>query len=228
MNSISAATNNAIARNISLSEYFSQYENWLEVTKASAKTYKTGLKSFFMWLAENRILNPPRLDVIAYKKELEASGKSDSTIATYLAGVKSFFKWTEESGYYANIASRVKMPKISRIHKKDALTAAQVKNTIQNVMGKGIALLRDRAIITLISACGLRTIEVSRAKVDDIRVKNGKPVLFLQGKGSKAKDNFIPLPMVAKRAIDTYLSARGKTFKNAPLFVSISTNGTAG
>ena len=216
----------AISRANGLQQYFAEFERWLDVSKSSAKTYKAGVKALFFWQAQNGVMQPTSADIIAFKDALKNEGKTDSTIATYLAGVKAFFKWLEERGFYANIAARVKRPKISQEPKRDALTVKQLRQVISTAAGAGLQHLRNKAILTLVSSCGLRTIEVTRLTLEDLRIKNGQKVLYIHGKGDNK--TFIPLPGIAARAIETYLALRGKTLKNAPLFASISTNGTAG
>ena len=218
----------SIAEPQSLQDCFNNWGKWLYVSKTSARTYFAGVKAFLTWQSSNNIQEPTKADIIAFLNDLEAAGKSPSTRATYLAGLKAFFAWLEEQGFYTNITARVKAPKIDKEPKKDALTVKQLRKVIGTAEEAGIKALRNKAILTLISSCGLRTIEVSRANIDDIRAKNGQSVLYIHGKGKNEKAKFIPLPNIAKRAIEAYLAVRGKTAKNAPLFVSMSTNKSNG
>ena len=206
-------------------------ENWkafLDVSKSTVKTYFTGAKMFYQWLKDNNITQPQRADLLTYKEELAAAGKSSATIATYLAGIKSFFAWLQENQLYTDITIKIKKPKVNRKHKKEWLTAAGLKKVISTASGDKVADLRDKAILTLISACGLRTVEVSRLTVDDFGFVDDRKVIYLQGKGRDDKADYVPLPAVADKAISEYMQFRGKYFKNSPVFVSFSTNGTAG
>ena len=83
---------------------------------------------------------------------------------------------------------------------------------------KGITFLRDYAIISLIVTTGLRTVEVSRADVEDIVSINGTTYLYVQGKGHDDKDDPIKLPDYVLETINEYLSKRDSDAK--PLFLN--------
>ena len=81
-------------------------------------------------------------------------------------------------------------------------------------------------MIVLMMACGLRTIEVVRANVDDIDRKYGGDILYIQGKGHMERTNFVKLTAPVKAAIEDYLSERGDIEPDAsgkkPLFCSVA------
>ena len=70
------------------------------------------------------------------------------------------------------------------------------------------------------SVGGLRTIEVCRANVEDIRILGDFTVLYVQGKGRKDRTEFVKLPEPVLKAINEYLSER--TSAGDALFVSTS------
>jgi integrase/recombinase XerC len=71
---------------------------------------------------------------------------------------------------------------------------------------------------------GLRTIEVSRANIGDLRTLGDNSVLYVQGKGREEKTDYIKLSAPAEQAIRAYLKARGEKDEKAPLFSSTSNN----
>jgi len=71
---------------------------------------------------------------------------------------------------------------------------------------------------------GLRTIEVSRANIQDIVFKGSQRVLLVQGKGRDEKDNFVILTDKAYKPILDYLATRGRVNSSDPLFTSSSNN----
>ena len=77
-------------------------------------------------------------------------------------------------------------------------------------------------MISLIATCGLRTIEIVRANVEDIRTLGDITVLYVQGKGRSDKKEFVKLSAPVVKAIRDYLLERGKVPGNAPLFASES------
>ena len=85
--------------------------------------------------------------------------------------------------------------------------------------------MRDYAIIVLMITGGLRTVEVTRANIGDIRNIGESTVLFIQGKGKIEKNDYVKLPDAVEKAIRTYLSSRKDDKSDtSPLFVSSSNN----
>lgn len=167
-----------------------------------------------------------------------------NTVAQYLRSVGQFFRWTAAAGLYPNIAENVHAPKIRHdTHKKDALTAADVltiEKSIQAAADEKAAAAaeaekdtagrisrateqgkRDYAMYVLAVNAGLRTIEISRANVKDIEVKNGRAVLYIWGKGHTEADARKPLAPQVYAAIKDYLNTRSdRPTANSPLFVA--------
>jgi integrase/recombinase XerC/integrase/recombinase XerD len=77
-------------------------------------------------------------------------------------------------------------------------------------------------MINLMVRTGLRTIEVSRALIDDIQREGGETVLRVWGKGRDTKDDLVILTEEAYKPILDYLQARGTTKLSDPLFISHS------
>ena len=145
-----------------------------------------------------------------------------TTIALYLAALRRFFQWTEQTGLYQNIAVGVKAPRIDKGHKKDYLAADQVKGILSNMSRNSLEAKRNYAVMALMTTGGLRTIEIVRANVEDIRIVGGVSVLYIQGKGKSDKSDFVKLAPQVIEAIADYLKERGKVKGSDPLFVSCS------
>lgn len=74
---------------------------------------------------------------------------------------------------------------------------------------------------------GLRTIEVSRANVEDLRTLGGYSVLYIQGKGHTEKAEFVKISAKTEKAIREYLNAR-KAKTGEPLFTNSGNNNGGG
>lgn len=204
----------------SLIERFAKFAG---VSDSSRQTYTKCLKQLFKFFSANSITNPSRADLIDWLDAMKSSGKSPSTIQLYLTSAKIFFRWTALEGIYPNIADHMKSGvKPSHNHKKDALSTDQCKELVKNVSGDDVKSLRDRAILLLMMTSGLRTIEVVRANVGDIRFERGKVFLYVQGKGRSVADEKVLLSKQTYAAVKIYLKTRGKVLCKAPLFVSTS------
>lgn len=217
--------NNALAIQQSITpDLFTDFVNYLDSSPKTVETYKKALKQFFNYIYLYGITQPSREDIIAYRDELKASGHKPTTIQNYITACKIFFSWTEQQGLYPNIADHVKGAKLDRDHKKDYLTSRQVKSILENIDRSTEQGQRDYAILLLMVTGGLRTIEVSRANIGDIRNAGDNTVLYIQGKGHEEKTDYIKLSAPAEQAIRAYLNNRKEANEAEPLFTSTSNN----
>ena len=213
---------------------------FLDVSEKTIATYRRALKQFFRFLSNNNISSPAYDDILLFKKELENKNCKSATIALYLASVRRFFSWCEQKKVYPNISVGIKAPRQDRGHKRDFLGAKQLKLVLNTIDRSTLEGKRDYAIMALMSVGGLRTIEVSRANIEDVRTLGDFTVLYVQGKGRKDRTEFVKLPEPVLKAINEYLrersdsndslqrksqrgeSQRGAIDGSAPLFVSTS------
>lgn len=205
-------------------ELFAHFIKYLDASPKTVETYTKALRQLFNYFSFRGIRQPRREDIVAFKEELKATGHKPTTIQNYIAAAKVFFSWTAQEGYYPNIAEHIKGAKLDREHKKDYLTSHQVKEIMGSIDKDSLQGLRDYAIFALMVTGGLRTIEVIRANIGDLRNAGNNAVLYVQGKGKEEKTDYIKLSPQVEKAIRVYLSARGETDETAPLFVSLSNN----
>ena len=85
-----------------------------DIKPTSKQAYRRALRPFFRWLTQEGIRSPNREDILAYKRALEAQGRSSFTMSSYLVVVRRFFEWAEGMKLYPNIAKGVKGPSIRR------------------------------------------------------------------------------------------------------------------
>lgn len=211
---------------------------YCDVKPATQVTYNKAVQCFVTFLAENWIKNPVREDVINFRKwmidEVENENGDKvagdnavykvSTARMYLVVVKKFFSWLASQGLYLNVADNVKLPvKSDDEHARDALTLNEAKAALAYVNEKANKEMqfRDKAIISLMIGCGLRSVEVTRLNEGDLEKRKGVWFLNVRGKGKDAKKS-VQLTGELKRILDDYRAARGYVKKNAPMFISTS------
>ena len=198
---------------------------FLDVSEKTRATYQRALKQVFKFFADNGVKSPTHDDLINFKFTLENTGHKASTIALYLAASRRFFSWCEQRGIYPNITTGIKAPKQERGHKRDFFGVAQIKNILSGFDRSTLKGKRDYAIFSLMAGCGLRTIEIIRANLDDLRTLGEFTVLYVQGKGRKDRADFVKISPQVMSAINDYLSQRGQVCTiddTEPLFTSIS------
>ena len=217
--------NTAIAERQTVgAELFNRYIDFLDSSPKTVEIYTRALRQLFSYFSLNGITQPTRADILAFRDELKASGHKPTTVQNYITATKIFFSWTEQEGLYPNVADHLKGAKLDRDHKKDYLTSRQVKEVLAGVDRSTEQGLRDYAMLFLMVTGGLRTIEVSRANIGDLRTLGDNSVLYVQGKGREEKTDYIKLSAPAEQAIRAYLKARGEKDEEAPLFSSTSNN----
>lgn len=194
----------------------------------SCKTYHNATRRLVKYFADNGITQPTTSDFDGYINMLRNAGKSASTLRLYSTVGKMFFAYLEKHGIYRNVtsdAAPLKLPK-SKTHNRKSLTDTQAKKLLSAVKDDNEIALRDRCIIALALQTGLRTVEISRANIGDLKDEGGYYSLVVQGKGrlSKDEDQTVKVALPVAKLILSYLNLRGVTDKDAPLFTSKSRN----
>lgn len=198
-----------------------------DAADSSIALYRRALRQFFAWVERTgrHTQTMTQADIIAYKKGLlhgeactDGQPKSPLTAASYLNAVRMFYTWLHDNhGTITNIAAGVVMPKRTKKYERQALTPKQAADVLSEAAKTGST--RDYAILLLSLTTGMRTIEVIRADIKDMRRVGDNMVLYVQGKGHDSKDNFVPLHPEAYAAICNYLSAERPTATpDSPLF----------
>ena len=208
-------------------DLYSRYIAFIDAKPKTIETYTRALRQFFKYTQEQGISNPTREDIIAYRETLRESHKP-TTIQNYITALRQFFKWTEQEGLYKNVADKIKGAKIDRAHKKDYLSGPQVKEILDDIDLEVEIGMRDYAIFALMVTGGLRTIEISRANVEDLRTLGASTVLYIQGKARDEKTDYVKLPGPVEKAIRSYLKTRSNLQGKQPLFTSTSNNNKGG
>ncbi len=144
-----------------------------------------------------------RLDIVAYLQTLKNKRYAASTIARRLAALKSFYRFMAAEGYIELDPAQVieagnkgtRLPRVLTIGEVEKLLAAP---ELSNAEG-----FRDRTMLEMLYATGMRVSELISLKVTDINL-NMKYVLAF-GKGSK--ERLIPLGSVAAGYLEKYLAS---------------------
>lgn len=206
-------------------ELFEKFSRSLDKgNKQTKQTYLKVLRNYINYLEEKRIEKPDDEDVTAFKQYLRTERNCHSaTIQLHNVVLKRFYQWCALREYYPDLSMDLEREKIEPTFVRRELSIEQANILLDNLSSKidkgGIIALRDYTIIFLILNIGLRTIEVSRANIEDLRIENGMHVLYVQGKGHTEKDAPIRLENDVYGVIADYLEAR-KNPKSGPLFIN--------
>jgi len=174
------------------------------------RAYLADLRSLFVFLDERApgaglsALSLPLLR--SWLASQAAAGTARTTLARRTSAVKTFTAWATRRGLLADDpAVRLQLPKARRtlpaVLRQDQAIAAMAAADLGAEQGDPLAL-RDRLIVELLYATGIRVSELCGLDVDDI--DTGRRVLRVLGKGNKQRT--VPFGKPALAALNAWLS----------------------
>lgn len=196
----------------------------LDVLEDTKETYKAHLIDFIKWINTNGIQKATKGDILKYKQEL-INRYSNSTVCLKISSLKSFYRFLNEQELANDITKNIKGAKISKGFKRDIFTLEQIQEIMKSIDRTTLVGARDYAMVNLFLRTGLRSCEVNRANIEDIRNKDGEIVLYVQGKGRTDKDEFVVLTPSMLNILNEYLNMREQKqhiTDTSPLFISLS------
>jgi integrase/recombinase XerD len=166
---------------------------WLErgLSENTLAAYRNDLNGLAAWLAHRRcgLLVARREDLLDYLSERVVNGARPRTTARLLSSLRRFYRYLVREGRLSGDPTvRIDAPRIGR-SLPDSLSEKEVE-TLLEAPAVGEALgLRDRAMLELLYACGLRVSELVTLSMEQVDLTQG--VVRLMGKGSK--ERLVPL-----------------------------------
>ena len=202
-----------------MNDIIEQFIFFMEVERGvspnTIDSYKRDLVKFFRYLKKikksNKLASVSRDDITEFLMYLKDSGLSTTSIARNLAALKTFWKFmVAEQVLSENVAAIVDTPKIWKTI-PDVLNRSEVELLLEAPSGKTKQGLRDKAILELMYAAGLRVSEVSDLKKTNVNTDAD----FVKCKGKGGKERIIPIGKEARKAVEIYVKrVRGKMIKN--------------
>jgi integrase/recombinase XerD len=138
---------------------------------------------------------------------------SPATIHRKSACLRSFYRHLRRDGLLdSDPTATLSTPRRSR-KLPQVLTRGEIEKLLSQPRGTEPAALRDRALLELMYACGLRASEAIGLELMDVDIEEG--VLRARGKGSK--ERVVPIGQAALKALRMYLErGRPSLVKGAP------------
>ena len=184
------------------------YENYLTKVKgASANTiasYMRDIRQFSQWLGDNsqvNVMDASQLNIRDFMEHLSAEGRSAATISRSLASLKNFYLYLVSSGFLEK--SPVMDLHVDRGEKKlpQILTGREIELLLAQPVCVDHKGYRDKAMLEVMYATGMRVSELINLNVDDVNLDQG----VIKCAGAK-KTRSIPLYPMALRALTIYLN----------------------
>jgi integrase len=197
-------------------------------TLSSDKTkqaYETALTDFLSWTTERaEPLSKPLVE--AWRAALLERGLSVSCINQRLSAVRLLFRQAAERGALT-AEEALRLSSVSNVKQSGQrlgkwLTEAEAGKLLGVPAGHTCLGIRDRSILALLVACGLRRDELVRLEVRHLQLRDERWVLLdIQGKGRRIRT--VPVPLWVKRLLDRWLTESGIT--EGPLFRTLRKGG---
>ena len=208
-------------------DFIQAYENYLsKVKRASSNTiasYMRDIRQFSDWLHGEgvEIIDATQLNISDYLRYLEESGKSAATVSRGLASLKNFYGHLVASGFLE--ISPVLDIRVSRGEKRlpQVLTGREIELLLAQPVCVDAKGYRDKAMLEVMYATGIRVSELIALDMDDINLDQG----IIKCSSTK-KTRFVPLYPAALRALTLYVQqVRDSMIADADekaLFVNVS------
>ena len=179
---------------------------WMErgLSENTLAAYRNDLNRLASWLAacgSRRLLTVQRQDLLDYLSRRVGEGARPRTTARLLSSLRRFYRYQIREGRLGEDPSaRIDTPRIGR-PLPDSLSEAEVEALLAAPDITDTLGLRDRAMLELLYACGLRVSELVGVHTDQVNLNQG--VVRLMGKGSK--ERLVPLGDEAADWLQRYL-----------------------
>ena len=186
-----------------LDQFIDYLEKERKKSRNTLEAYKRDIAGFFAFLKKRGIDEPDYVtntEIVAFLMELKNEGRAPATVNRKMASVRAYYNFLVEKQIITqNPTQNIKTPKVEKkgleylsIEEVDKLLAMPD----DSIRGK-----RDRAILELLYATGIRVNEVIAANVSDVNLRIG----FFTCPGESGKARIIPIGRPAKAALEEYI-----------------------
>ncbi len=215
-----------------MEELLDRFLHYLIVEKGLSRNtidaYSYGLNRFLGYLRKKgiqEISSVGKFDIRAFLLVLKRQGLSTKTVVRNLVAIRTFFRFLLGEGILeVNPAEELESPKIAKTL-PEILTLKEVEQLLEQPDSKTPIGIRDRAMLELLYATGMRVSELTRLPINQIHLEGG--YVLVSGKGSK--ERIVPLGSEAMKWVTLYLKTARERFakgKEGPfLFVNRSGKG---
>lgn len=198
----------------SVEEYIHFLRVERQLSENTLVSYKNDIESYIISIFEKQQLEGfndiERYHILNHLKELQESGKSARTSSRHISSIRSFHQFLlREKRCDHDPTVHVELPKLEQKLPK-VLSIEEVDRLIQVPNAQKPAGKRDRAILELLYATGMRISECISLDREDIHLTMG----FIRVFGKGGKERIIPLGSTAVEACTIYLNQARSQLEN--------------
>lgn len=188
-----------------LNEYLAVLKVEKNLTKNTIFSYKHDLTSFINYMEDIGIKDLSEIsseNISSFFSLLKNLGLNERSSARYFSSIKGFFKYLIRNDYLkSSPIEKMKAPKISR-QLPSVLTVSEINKLLDAPSVEDKFGIRDKAILEIFYACGLRVSELINLKIVDLFLKEN--LIKVMGKGRK--ERLIPIGSTAITCLENYLT----------------------
>lgn len=175
-----------------------------ELSANTLESYKRDIKQFEVYLKEHALSleKVTKTIIITYLIALQKTGKATSTISRNLASIRCFYQFMLNSRYIDfDPSANLESPKVEK-KLPSILTKKEVELLLEQPVPTDAKGARDKAMLELLYATGIRVTELVSLDIDDIDLNSGLIVC----RSSEVKSRSIPLGNIAMKYLRLYLN----------------------
>ncbi len=153
--------------------------------------YKQRIRAFFAYIEDIPVTDIQRADCMDFLSELTGH-LSSSSVCSYITTLRAFGRFIEADLWdqgWRNVFVTLRYPKREE-YRPTILTQAQIDHMVGHMSRRTATQLRDRALVSLAYASGLRASEIADLCIDDIDLEE-RTVHVRRGKGGKERWSFM-------------------------------------
>ncbi len=189
-----------------IDEFIDYLKNVKSTSENTALSYRRDLMRMAAYMKERGVTDVNNVTedrLLDYCASLKDEHFAASSITRHNTSIKTFFRYMLENGNInENPAERIKSPKIEK-HETRVLSTVEIENLLSQDFGEGAKGLRDKAILELMYATGLKVSEVIGLKLEDVDLRLG--CVRISGTAKSGKERLVPYGRKAKEAMSEYL-----------------------
>jgi integrase/recombinase XerC len=202
-----------------VNQFFEHLRYERNVSAHTLRNYSSDLEQFLQFLTANEKREAPEISEIdhltirEWLASLHTDHKQKSSIARKLAALRTFFQFLVREGLIElNPAKLVATPKLEKKLPKH-LSIEEAIRFIESPDPETDLGKRDRAMLELLYATGVRVAELTTLNLADVDFKNQ----LVRVTGKRRKQRIVPFGDPASAAIQSYLEVRDRFLFNAPI-----------
>ena len=190
-----------------INEKYLEYLKYeLNYSENTINTYINHIDKYLLYIKKNNInyLKITKEDIIKYLKYLDSQNLNNKTIGNILSSLRNYYDYLLDNNIIeVNIFKTISNPKIDK-KLPNFLSYEEMRKILDNINTNDILGKRNKLIIELFYATGIRVSELINIKISDINMHNKSIKIF--GKGRK--ERIVYYGDYADIALNEYLNER--------------------